>query len=450
MAENRLIMLLREFLSDISIVNDLARKFFAGSFLDLLKASSRRTSVFDHHACFTLCDLLEEALVILARYYGNSEDPFSFLDWEFWRGVCQRMLESNNSMTEVRLYAFIYGLWNLITKNVERKKNIALDWLLSEEHFQRQFNHWCPMVRAYYMRLICWRLARYDGEASETDLCILSTLSSRLRQTWGYFLYIQEHAEHNGLEQPSTIPCSPAPGRRLLIVRNDVNASPTRSFLSFDAIVESTNSSHSTAYEKHSSLDFMKEGPWSPNDQPRSSSPGRKKWGLLRNINPFTTTSNELAKTNGTSRLDGNSADTRQISSDARSAPSPMTSPTVSTASLLPPGHQCQTLSFKFSLEWNDRSAYHPTNRRLHPPRLPLPAQLFLQSKQPESYSFESFMPEGSAAGPSRYSGRALAEWALLVAECQNFFERRKYEGIPGLKRVETPTLGVDPFRRPA
>ena len=170
MAENRLIMLLREFLSDSSIVNDLSRKLFAGSFMDLLKATSRRTSVFDHHACFTLCDLLEEAFVILARYYDDSEDPFSFLEWEFWRCVCQRMLDSNNSMTEVRLYAFIYGLWNLITKSPERKKNVALDWLLSEEHFERQFNHWCPMVRAYFMRLICWRLARYDGEASEADL----------------------------------------------------------------------------------------------------------------------------------------------------------------------------------------------------------------------------------------------------------------------------------------
>ena len=170
MAENRLIMLLREFLFDLSTINDLARKFFAESFLDLLKASSRRTSVFDHHACFTLCDLLEEALVILARYYDDSQDPFSFLDWEFWRRVCEKMMQSNNSMTEVRLYAFIYSLWNLITKNAERRRDVVLNWLLSEEHFQRQFNHWCPMVRAYYMRLLCWRLSRYDGEASEADL----------------------------------------------------------------------------------------------------------------------------------------------------------------------------------------------------------------------------------------------------------------------------------------
>ena len=275
-------------------------------------------------------------------------------------------------------------------------------------------------------------------------------MSCRLRQTWCHFLYVQEYAEKNGLPQPFTIPCSPAPGRRLLIVRNDTHTGPGGLFLSFDAIMGSTNSTQSTAYERHSSLDLLKEEPSSPNGQPRSSSPGRKKWGLLRNINPFTATPSETTKVIGTSKVEGNSANQRQIRSDIGSGSNPMSSPTVTQTPTSPPGQQSQTLSFKFSLEWNDRNAVHPTNRRLHPPKLPLPAQMFLQSKQPETYELKPSMPEGPALGPSKYSGRALAEWALLVAECQNFFERRKYEGIPGLKRVETPTLGVDPFRRPA
>ena len=170
MAENRLIMLLRELLSDASTVSHAARKAFAESFGDTLKAASRRTSMFDHNACFALCDFLEEAITILVRYHNNKLDPVSFLDWEFWRGVCEQMMDSNNSMTEVRLYAFIYGMWGLITKKEERKKQITLDWLLTEAHFHRQFNHWCPMVRAYYMRLLCWRVSRFDGEATETDL----------------------------------------------------------------------------------------------------------------------------------------------------------------------------------------------------------------------------------------------------------------------------------------
>ena len=170
MAENRLIMLLREFLSDSASVKEVARQWFAESYGELLKATARKTSLFNHLACFTLCDFLEEAIVILARYHHGCEDPVSFLDWPFWLQVCKQMLQSNHSMTEVRLYAFIYGLWGLIVKDENRRSDICFDWLLTEEHFHRQFNHWCPMVRAYYMRLLCWRIARFDGYGSDLDL----------------------------------------------------------------------------------------------------------------------------------------------------------------------------------------------------------------------------------------------------------------------------------------
>lgn len=169
MVENRLIMLLRELLSESPSVDKTAREAFAELFGNLLKAAVRRTSLYDHNACFTLCDFLEESLSILARYHGNAEDPASFLDWEFWFKVLKQMGDSNNSMTEVRLYAFVYSLWGLLTKHEVRKRDICLNWLLEEQYAYRQFNHWCPMVRAYYMRLLCWRVARNDGEPSNTE-----------------------------------------------------------------------------------------------------------------------------------------------------------------------------------------------------------------------------------------------------------------------------------------
>lgn len=49
-----------------------------------------------------------------------------------------------------------------------------------------------------------------------------------------------------------------------------------------------------------------------------------------------------------------------------------------------------------------------------------------------------------------KYSGMALAEWTLVVNECQNFFERRKAEGVPGDRLVETPVLTVESLRRAA
>jgi hypothetical protein len=86
---------------------------------------------------------------------------------------------------------------------------------------------------------------------------------------------------------------------------------------------------------------------------------------------------------------------------------------------------------------------------RLSPPRLPLPAQILLQQKGINIDAVTSAQPTGIAANSSRYAGRALAEWTFVSHECQNFFDRRKNEGVPVNRQVETPTLNVEAFRRP-
>lgn len=47
-----------------------------------------------------------------------------------------------------------------------------------------------------------------------------------------------------------------------------------------------------------------------------------------------------------------------------------------------------------------------------------------------------------------KYAGRALAEWDLVLAEFKEFCERRRAEGVPNQSQIETPTLGVETFRR--
>ena len=85
----------------------------------------------------------------------------------------------------------------------------------------------------------------------------------------------------------------------------------------------------------------------------------------------------------------------------------------------------------------------------LEPPRLPLAAQLLLSTIPSSSSDSQPKNPGRPPSGASRYCGRALAEWTLVVNECQNFFERRRNEGVAANKLVETPTLGVESFRRP-
>ena len=169
MAENRLVMLLRDCLSSSNIMGYSIQRVFAESFHSLLKAAAKGTSIFDHNACFTLCDFLEEALSILNRYHQSSGHREGETDWSFWLDVYRRILESHNSMTEIRLFAFIFSMWGPLTNDTQGKRDLCVKWLLSPETFQRQFNHWCPMVRAFYMRLLIWRVSRLESRNSELN-----------------------------------------------------------------------------------------------------------------------------------------------------------------------------------------------------------------------------------------------------------------------------------------
>ena len=463
MAENRLIMLLRDCLSGSATMVDKAQSLFAQSFCSLLKLAARKTSVFDHNACFTLCDFLEEAIPILTRYYQSS--VMTAIDWPFWLDVCKRMLQSQNTMTEVRLCSFLYSMWGAITADEDRKRQICMDWLLTEDVFQNQFCHWCPMVRAFYMRLLVWRLARPDGNSPDLDAVILETLNERLHRTWRHFLYLKENAEKHALAAPSTAACSPAPGRRLYIIRDDVQPAPSGMFLSFDGILSTTTTSKANPYERHSSRDPFshKDANQLANgaqDPDRSSDGGKKRWNLLKSIIPSSNTPKDRSKRNSEElkmRLNGtlpSPASRREEPADRSKidqVQARLGAPMATVDKAAEPVLHYRTLSFKFSLEYIDPENYPAGRERsLYPPKLPLPARTLLEKISPLNDDQENgpLKLEGPAVGPGKYAGRALSEWSLLIVECQNFFERRRAEGVPSHQVVETPTLGVEPFRK--
>lgn len=169
MSENRLIILLRDLLAENSVDSSAIRQLYAESFCGMLKIAARKTSVFDHNTCFVLCDFLEEVVLIISRYCQVTLQE-DLLDWKFWLSVCKQMTQSHNSLTTVRVFSFLFSSWDVITDTKERKEDFCLGLLLHEDFFFSFFNHWSPMVRSYFHRLLCWRLARYDGELSPLNL----------------------------------------------------------------------------------------------------------------------------------------------------------------------------------------------------------------------------------------------------------------------------------------
>ncbi|KAF7115954.1 hypothetical protein CNMCM5793_003787 [Aspergillus hiratsukae] len=481
MAENRLIILLRDFLSESSLEPQRARLLYAESFCSIMKTAAQKTSLFDHNACFLLCDFVEEVLPILTRYSQTVD--IELFDWKFWLSACRQMMRSNNSLTEVRVFSFLFCVWGTWITSEERKADLCLDFLLDESLFYHYFSHWSPMVRAYFQRLLCWRLCRFNGEPSPLDSTIYETLWNRLQRVWSYYRDFQANAEKELKPPLSSAPCTPAPGRRIIIIRCDNHISPPSLFVSFDRVVPPAPTEQ-TAGSK--SDDFSESQP-AP----------KRRWNLLKAMfgNSSSFRNSDEASPPSTSSEDSDSRSHDTVSSTEKSSDDHLR-PHNGTGEPSRPKTPHQQYSFRFSLEWMDRPQWPSKNKRLYIPCLPVGAQLHLQlrgyldkpdddtseyasavdlnesaksngrledtasnketqgSVQPAADGEKTLDPKNTqslakeSVVASKYAGRALAEWAQIVTECDSFFARRRDEGVPSDRMVETPTLGVEGFRK--
>ncbi|KAF9889951.1 hypothetical protein FE257_006825 [Aspergillus nanangensis] len=486
MAENRLIILLRDFLSESSVEPMRARLLYAESFSSIMKIAAQRTSLFDHNACFVLCDFVEEVIPIVTRFSQSAD--VDFLDWKFWLDVCSQMMQSHNSLTEVRVFSFLFAIWNTWTVSEETKADICLGFILEEPLFYHYFSHWSPMVRAYFQRLLCWRVGRFNGDPSPLDSTIYETLWSRLQRIWRYYLAFQAKAEEELSAPLSSAPCTPAPGRRIIIIRCDNHLAPSNLFVSFDRVVPSVPAEQAgvSGLMKHDASGDNQLFP-------------KKRWNLLKAM--FGTSS---SKSSGDVSPNSSSDESETSTSDAtvsadKCLDTHWRPSNNDSGELVPAKIPHQPYSFRFSLEWMDRPQWPSKNKRLFTPCLPVAAQLHLQLRKSMNRPDDSDTLSSSSAmdiedesrseatldeqmsiehadnvligtaiddpekhfrhadpkaavndhlAGSKYAGRALAEWAQIVSECDSFFARRRDEGVPCDRMVETPTLGVDSFRK--
>ncbi|PHH88618.1 hypothetical protein CDD83_7297 [Cordyceps sp. RAO-2017] len=557
MAENGLVMLLRDFLSDDAPEMVHARHTFAESFACLMKGATCRTSQFNSAACFTLCDFLEEVMAIYHDFECRG-GPSGYVDWDFWLDVCKRILGSLNTMSEVRLLSFVYAIWDAVAKDPQRKAALCLDWLLTEETFDSFFNNWCPMVRAYYQRLLCWRICRDDGSANEVDVNVMFAASTRLKTVWSHYLYLKRSAEEGGRAAPTTAPMCPALGKKFMIVRQESNSPQPGLLMGFDS------------FARTGCRDSLPMGGGIIPDAQLLAKGGdsKKRWSLLGRVLSMTSGNSAgppHAAEGGLARspfADGDAPfGARRGAMDAPLRPAPplllpnaakansarAAAAAASEADSLgsSPIYDEQRYTFKFILGWQQQSG-PAAGRDLTRPKLPAPAQsqvaarcrggsgsasppLVAQATARHTFdarqsgpspsprerrssvnaSVEEWLrgtsmpttgmgneawangsaaaagerrlgsvgeaqrasastspppdrqaaaaretlvkavkPEGIFARNAVYSGRALAEWAHVIAEFNSFVERRREEGVERLGEVEVPQLGVEGFRK--
>ena len=291
----------------------------------------------------------------------------------------------------------------------------------------------------------------------------------------------------------SSAACTPAPGR-IIVIRSE---RPPPVFDSFDGLVPFSPAERSKPSANQAA---------SRNGLPDSESQPtmRKRWNMFKsvfgasaNTRPTNRRPDSSSGENDSNGLRGSSVPDKNT--DDKSQPQ-QTQNEAANEQQEKPRPPYQPSSFKFTLDWTDSPPkWANKNRRLFPPCLPLAThsrlkhhrQTAASSDNDESSSSEFPSDEESDntfrshnydeekksdndatvqlkkgvdvdynldnkeeerqrdenAG-SKYTGRALAEWALIVSECDGFFAYRRKDGVPLDELVETPILGVESFRK--
>ncbi|KAK1754906.1 hypothetical protein QBC47DRAFT_203717 [Echria macrotheca] len=591
MDENRIIVLLRDMLAESSNGVGIGIKHtFAEAFMGILKASTKRTSRYEHAPCFTLCDFLEVALLALDSFQSNINNSVAtspteestpsytlemagstrlvdYIDWAFWFDVGKMIMNSNNTMSEIRIMSFIFTVWDAITADPARKEALCLGWLLTEEIFEKFFNNWCPMVRAYYMRLLCWRVCRDSGSPNELDIKIFLTVSQRLRTVWSHYLWTKQNAEWRCMMPPSTAPCLPTPGKRFVIIRTEVMPPQGGGMPSFDSLPNPSSTSDPTS-------DYRALFPAATEPPKVDGTANKKKWSLLGKVLSFTAQQANGGAPSGKRTWDEELEQARRDTAASRAAartgilqplgpPPPPKTPASSgvlassdsgSSTGSAPIFDAATYVFRFALSWNNQNG-PSRDRILSRPRLPAPAHARVSARsanggsafrsdspppiapglppetrrisglmqtglvsearnarplslnstpsksaeekaelkrlslnvdvtsirlidgvdddrqgarsttpvfdgyesdrgqsfdldgergRPQPPAVRAVKPVGIYASGAVYTGRALAEWSLVVSECNSFVDRRRDEGVLGLSDVEIPALTVE------
>ncbi|GAA6019570.1 hypothetical protein JCM10207_003748 [Rhodosporidiobolus poonsookiae] len=173
--------------SDAEVAPDAeVRRHVFGNMLQVwLRATAKRTSLWDTRGVFLLFDLVEGWMYSLAypspSAARSSEDDdavvprpdeasLELFDFPFLFSVIKMLLlKADSTVTLMRVTSAVYSHFELFTLRVKDRTALVEDILLDKEVFIRQFLHWNSGVRGYYLRLLVWRVSRLGVVAQEQN-----------------------------------------------------------------------------------------------------------------------------------------------------------------------------------------------------------------------------------------------------------------------------------------
>ncbi|GAA5876682.1 hypothetical protein JCM16303_003625 [Sporobolomyces ruberrimus] len=149
-----------------------------------IRASIKRTSMWDTRSVFILLDYVEALIFSLAfpaessRISGEDDPPspkpdercLDMFDFGFIFSVVKKiLLEADNTVTLMRCIAFLYAHFEIFTLRPADRTALCEGIILDEAVFTRLFLSYNQGTRSFWIRLLVWRLSRLGVVAKEQN-----------------------------------------------------------------------------------------------------------------------------------------------------------------------------------------------------------------------------------------------------------------------------------------
>ncbi|KAK4054082.1 hypothetical protein OIV83_001107 [Microbotryomycetes sp. JL201] len=159
---------------DVSADTDVRRHAFSRMLPLWIRASMKRTSMWDTRSVFILLDLIEGLIYTLSYPAPStrdsdedlivpkpSESSLDLFDIPFIFSCVKIILgNADNTVALMRTIAFIYAHFEIFTLRPADRDELCEHVILDETLFERMYLHWNAGVRGYFIRLLVWRLSR--------------------------------------------------------------------------------------------------------------------------------------------------------------------------------------------------------------------------------------------------------------------------------------------------
>lgn len=210
---------------DLKYSNILLTKTLVKFVDKLLISIACRTSVYDYNRNGLLLNIVYEFI----NHVDND------INWEFWLTSCQLMIErTDHIQILLKNFAFLFNVWDMISPSArpgklgvtpsERWLTVSHEslkwnfsnWLVSAPVWSTFFNHWEPIVRTYYIKLIIWRLIGINNHSRNYPLSLEKVIDRNLRYSFDYLCTMRGTGDSTVLLKPD----NPLVNRKFSIIPN--------------------------------------------------------------------------------------------------------------------------------------------------------------------------------------------------------------------------------------